>query len=104
MKWLRRNIWRILIFAVSAALALGFAAEKFPAANSWLTRISPILSLFGAASARAWTGWTLFLGIPLLILSFFKGRVFCWRMCPMGFISETAGKLNPWGKGIVQRT
>lgn len=104
MKWLRRNIWRILIFAVSAAFALGFAAERFPAANSWLTRISPILSLFGAASARAWTGWTLFLGIPLLFLSFFKGRVFCWRMCPMGFISETAGKLNPWGKGIVQRT
>ena len=104
MKWLRRNIWRILIFAVSAAFALGFAAERFPAANSWLTRLSPILSLFGAAAARAWTGWSLFLGIPLLLLSFFKGRIFCWRMCPMGFISETAGKLNPWGKGIVQRT
>ena len=104
MKWLRRNIWRILIFAVSAAFALGFAAERFPAANSWLTRLSPILSLFGAAAARAWTGWSLLLGIPLLLLSFFKGRVFCWRMCPMGFISETAGKLNPWGKGIVQRT
>jgi ferredoxin len=25
-------------------------------------------------------------------------------MCPLGFISETAGRLNPWGKGIVQRT
>ena len=25
-------------------------------------------------------------------------------MCPMGFISETAGMLNPWGKGLVQRT
>ena len=104
MKWLRRNIWRILIFAVSAAFALGFAAERFPAANSWLTRLSPILSLFGAAAARAWTGWSLLLGIPLLLISFFKGRIFCWRMCPMGFISETAGKLNPWGKGIVQRT
>ena len=102
--WLRRNIWRILIFAVSAAFALGFASERFPTANSWLTRLSPILSLFGAAATRAWTGWSLLLGIPLLILSFFRGRVFCWRMCPMGFISETAGRLNPWGKGIVQHT
>ena len=102
--WLRRNIWRILIFAVSAAFALGFASERFPTANSWLTRLSPILSLFVAAATRAWTGWSLLLGIPLLILSFFRGRVFCWRMCPMGFISETAGRLNPWGKGIVQHT
>ena len=76
MKWLRRNVWRILIFALSASLALGFAAERFPEANSWLTRLSPILSLFGAGAARAWTGWILLLGIPLLILSFFKGRVF----------------------------
>ena len=44
------------------------------------------------------------MGMPLLILSFFRGRIFCWRMCPMGFISETAGRLNPWGKGVVQRT
>ena len=104
MKWLRRNVWRILIFAVSTAFALGFAADRFPTANSWLTRLSPILGLFGAAAARAWTGWSLLLGVPLLILSFFKGRIFCWRMCPMGFISELAGKLNPWGKGLIHRT
>lgn len=39
----------------------------------------------------------------MLALSFFKGRVFCWKMCPVGFITETAGRLNPWGKTLVKR-
>ena len=103
MKWLRRNVWRLLIAAGAAVLALGYVPESHPELGSILPRISPILSLFGALAARAWLGWLMLLGIPLLVLSFFKGRFFCWHLCPMGFLSETAGRLNPWGKGLVKR-
>ena len=101
MKWLRRNVWRLLALAASVILALGFVPENHPELSALLTRFSPILSLFGAAAARAWFGWTLLLGIPLLILPFFKGRLFCWRICPMGFLAELASKLNPKGKGLI---
>ena len=103
MKWLRRNIGRILIALGAAALALGYVPESCPELGSVLPRLSPILSLFGALAARAWLGWLMLLGIPLLVLAFFKGRFFCWHLCPMGFVSEMAGKLNPWGKGLVRR-
>ena len=103
MKWLRRNVWRLLIALGAAALALGYVPESYPELGSVLPRLSPILSLFGALAARAWLGWLMLLGIPLIVLAFFKGRFFCWHLCPMGFVSETAGKLNPWGKGLVKR-
>ena len=101
MKWLRRNAWRIAVLAVSAALALGFAPEAHPWAASILTRLSPILSLFGAAAARTWFGCMALLGIPLLVLPIFRGRIFCWRICPMGFLAELAGGLNPRGRGAI---
>ena len=91
MKWLRRNIWRLLALAASVVLALGVVPENHLWLPSLLTRISPILSLFGALGARAWLGWTLVLGVPLLLLPLFKGRFFCWRICPMGFLAELAG-------------
>ena len=103
MKWLRRNVWRLLIAAGAAVLALGYVPESHPELGSILPRISPILSLFGALAARAWLGWLMLLGIPLLVLSFLKGRFFCWHLCPMGFLSETAGRLNPWGKRLIKR-
>ena len=103
MKWLRRNAWRLLIALGAAALALGYVPESRPELGSILPRLSPILSLFGALAARAWLGWLMLLGIPLLVLAFFKGRFFCWHLCPMGLVAETAGKLNPWGKGLVRR-
>ena len=103
MKWLRRNIWRLLIAVAAAVLALGYVPESHPELASILPRLSPILSLFGALATRAWLGWLMLLGIPLLVLAAFKGRFFCWHLCPMGFLSETAGKLNPWGKSLVRR-
>ena len=103
MKWLRRNALRLLIALGAAALALGNVPESRPELGSILPRLSPILSLFGALAAREWLGWLMLLGIPLLALAFFKGRFFCWHLCPMGFVSETAGKLNPWGKGLLRR-
>ena len=102
MKWLWRNVWRLLIATAAALLALGYVPESHPELASVLPRLSPILSLLGALAARAWLGGLMLLGIPLLVLAVFKGRFFCWHLCPMGFLSETAGRLNPWGKGLVR--
>ena len=101
MKWLRRNAWRLLALVASVILALGFVPESHPELSSLLTRFSPILNLFGATAARAGLGWTLLLGIPLLIIPLIKGRLFCWRICPLGFLAELAGNLNPRGKGLI---
>ena len=103
MKWLRRNALRLLIAAGAALLALGYVPEACTCASSLLPRLSPILSILGALAARAWLGWLMLLAVPLLVLAFFKGRFFCWHLCPMGFLSETAGRLNPRGKGLVRR-
>jgi ferredoxin len=68
-----------------------------------LPRISPLLNLFGALAAREWAGWSLLLGVPLLLFAFFRGRGFCWKMCPMGFLAETVGLVNPRGRSFVRR-
>ena len=110
MKWLRRNALRLVVLAAAAACAFPWA-DYLPV-ETWtppvsvkaaLPRLSPLLNLFGALAARECVGWTLLLGVPLLLLAFFRGRVFCWKICPMGFLAETAGLLNPRGRSIVRR-
>lgn len=103
MKWLPRNSWRFVSLAAFSAAALGCACDLYPDAVSILTRLSPILGVLGAISARTWFGWSILLGTPILLLSFFKGRFFCWRICPVGFITETAGRLNPCGRSLIKR-
>ncbi len=102
MKRFLRHALRLLIALGAATVALGYVPDACPQLGSILPRISPLLSLFGALAARAWLGWLMLLGIPLLVLAVFKGRFFCWHLCPMGFLSETAGRLNPWGKKLIR--
>ena len=105
MKQIIRHAVRLLIALGAALLALGLVPKAWAAlaaAGLHLPRISPILGLLGALAARAWLGWLTLLGVPLLVLAFFKGRFFCWHVCPMGFLSETAGRLNPWGKKLIR--
>ena len=61
-------------------------------ASSLLPRLSPLLSLGGAVGARRFVG---LFGVPLLILPLFKGRLFCWWVCPMGFVAETVSRVSP---------
>lgn len=103
MKWLRRNVWRILALLAASAAALGFLSAHCPQAVSFFTRLSPILGLLGALSCRAWLGWSMLLGVPIIVLSFFRGRIFCWKICPVGFITESVGKINPRGKTLIGR-
>ncbi len=98
----RRNFIRLLLFALFAALAFGGLPEGWHVGSLVLPALSPLLSLGGAVAA--WTaGLSALLALPLLILPFFKGRFFCWRLCPMGFASETASRLNKRGAGLVRR-
>ena len=98
----RRNLLRLLIFAACALLALGYLPEGWRRWNVLLPALSPLLGLGGAAAARTFGALTLS-ALPLLILPFFKGRFFCWRLCPMGFVAETVGRLNKRNAGFVRK-
>ncbi len=39
--------------------------------------------------------WLFWLAFPLLILSFFKGRFFCWYLCPVGLIQDLLPGFRP---------
>lgn len=103
VRWIGRQGLRVAAVAVFAALVLGLVPESVRSANAVLPRLSPILSLFGALAARQWLGWGTLLGVPLVVVSLFFGRVFCWRFCPMGFLAEMAGRLNPRGRTWCRR-
>lgn len=98
----RRNLIRLILFIVFALLALGAVPASWQAARVLLPGLSPLLNLGGAVAT--WTfGLLTPLALPLLILPLFKGRAFCWRLCPMGFAAETVSRLNTRGAGLIRR-
>jgi len=98
----RRNAIRLFICAVSAALALGCLPESGRHFSVYFLLLSPLLNLCGAAACRTFGALSL-LCLPLLLLPLAKGRFFCWRLCPMGFLAESAGRLNTRNAGLVRR-
>lgn len=68
----------------------------------FLTALSPLLSACGALAGRHWS-WVILMGLPLLILSAFRGRWFCVHLCPMGLALETAGRMNPRARSRFTR-
>ena len=98
----RRNLLRLLIFAVCALLALGYLPEGWRSWSVFLPALSPLLGLGGAIASGAFSLLTL-AALPLLLLPLFKGRFFCWRLCPMGFVAETASRLNKRNAGLVRK-
>jgi ferredoxin-type protein NapF len=82
---------------VGAALAAGqWVPELLRTSNKLLPSLSPLLTL-GGVLATHYVVPSVLLCLPLLLLPWFKGRLFCWRICPMGFVTEWAGRLNPRG-------
>ena len=98
----RRNLIRLILFVIFALLASGHVPEPWQPWRVLLPALSPLLSFGGALAARA-AGLLLLFGLPLVLLPLFKGRFFCWRLCPMGFAAETVGRLNRRGAGLVRR-
>ena len=90
-----KRLWiRTGVSLAAAVLALQFLPWR-PAA-AMLASLSPLMSLLGALAARAATVWTL-LGLPVLVLAFFRSRWFCRWLCPVGFATEGIGRLNKKG-------
>ena len=56
--------------------------------------LSPFLSVCSAIALRS-IGPFFLLGLPLLILAFFRGRWFCRCLCPTGTVAWLAGGLWP---------
>ncbi|MDD4016990.1 MAG: 4Fe-4S dicluster domain-containing protein [Kiritimatiellae bacterium] len=98
----RRNLLRLVLFVLFALLALGTVPQTWQPWRVLLPGLSPLLSLGGALAARAVGALTL-LGLPLALLPLFKGRFFCWRLCPMGFAAETVSRLNTRNAGLVRK-
>jgi len=66
-----------------------------------LALVLPALSPFSAISsavARQSFGWFFLLALPVLVMGIFKGRWFCFHLCPTGFMAELVGKLRPGSK------
>ncbi len=98
----RRNLIRLILLAAFALLALGLVPEAWQPWRVLLPGLSPLLNL-GGAVATVTFGMLTPLALPLLILPLFKGRFFCWRLCPMGFVAETVGRLNTRNAGLVRK-
>ena len=97
---MKRNLIRGGIFLGAAALTLQVlpwreAARIFPS-------LSPLLGLLGALAARTATAW-LILGVPVLILGYFRSRWFCRYVCPVGFAAEGIGRLTRRSRGTFAR-
>ncbi len=88
---MKRNWIRALAFLVAAILAVQFLPWR--AASLFFPSLSPILNLLGAMAAHTASGWLL-LGLPVLIIGYFRSRWFCRYLCPVGFAAEAIGKLN----------
>ena len=98
----RRNLIRLLLLIAFALLALGCVPESWRPWRVLLPGLSPLLNLGGAIATRT-AGTLTLLALPLLLLPLFKGRAFCWRLCPMGFVAETVSRLNTRNAGLVRR-
>ena len=98
----RRNLIRLVLFLAFALLALGLVPTAWQPWRVLLPALSPLLNLGGAAAAFA-VGMLTPLALPLLLLPLFKGRFFCWRLCPMGFAAETVSRLNSRQTGLIHR-
>ena len=97
---MKRNLIRGGIFLGAATLALQVlpwreAAVVFPA-------LSPLLGVLGALAARTATVW-IFLGLPVLVLGYYRSRWFCRYACPVGFAAEAIGRLNKKNRGRFVR-
>ena len=92
---MKRRWIRGVVFLAAATLALQILPWR-PAVMGFAS-LSPLLSLLGALAARAASIWTL-MGLPVLVLAFFRSRWFCRWLCPVGLAAEAVGRLNPKGR------
>ncbi len=94
----RGGIVRLIIRACFFLLAILFGIQVLRSELAGiLPSMSPFLAVCSAVGARRITVWFL-LCLPVFLMSCWKGRWFCSRICPTGFLLEYAGRLRPGSK------
>lgn len=94
---LSRPVTRVL-----SLFALGLAAWLWPAAWRYvLPALSPHVALCSAVSLR-FASMLFLLSAPMLIVMILRHRFWCRRLCPVGLIAETCGKLRRKHKAVDQ--
>ena len=86
-----RNILRIVLVIVLPLIAL-FSLPR--SLGLLLPALSPFLGLTSALAART-AGIALLLALPMTGLILWRRRFFCRFLCPVGWVSETCGKISP---------
>lgn len=87
----KRTIVRIALLVVLPVIALW----SFPRAlGILLPTLSPFLGLTSALASRT-VGVTLVCALPMTALILWRRRFFCRFLCPVGWVSETCGKISP---------
>ena len=79
----RRKVLQAISFLIFTLLLSGVFFRAVPAAVS----VSPLVGLANLIKGYPWT-WKLLLAAPVVVLAFFKGRFFCFFLCPTGTILE----------------
>ena len=104
---LKRTPYRLLRFlarccALAAAVVLVAPILPWRWTAMVLPNVSPYLTLCSAIAARSF-GIVSLVGLPVLVIAALRGRWFCRWACPVGLITEQAGRLFPVGKPWAAR-
>lgn len=87
----KRTVIRIALVVALPVIALW----AFPRAlGVLLPTLSPFLGLTSVLATRT-AGIALLAALPMTALILWKRRFFCRFLCPVGYISETCGKISP---------
>ena len=86
-----RSVYRLAVLVPAAVFALGLAPFEFAVA---LPAASPFLGLCSLVARRSLDP-LLVVCLPVLALAFLRGRWFCRHACPVGLLTQWAGRLSP---------
>jgi len=95
-----RLLIRSALLAAATVAALG--AVPWEAAPLVVPAISPYV-VFAGAIAQCAATWATLLGAPVLLIALFRHRWFCRNACPVGLVTEYAGRWSPMPKSTCRK-
>ena len=100
----RRGTLRLLGRIVALALAVVLLLDVLPwdAAPMVVPAVSPWVAICSAVALRSFS-WIVLLAVPVLVLSVLRKRWFCRYACPVGLLTEQAGRPMVWTRGVAGR-